>query len=83
MRRWKIKTVRLFIVMNQKSISQAVNGSMSEKKNRMESTTRCKHSSTVLGSYVAAHSTCLSLLLLQERKRGMKICLPLLLHIIE
>ena len=44
---------------------------------------RCKHSSTVLGSYVAAHSTCLSLLPLQERKRGMKICLSLLLHIIE
>ena len=44
---------------------------------------RCKHSSTVLGSYVAAHSTCLSLLLPQARKRGMRICLSLLLHIIE
>ncbi len=44
---------------------------------------RCKHSSTVLGSYVAAHSTCLSLLLPQARKRGMRICLYLLLHIIE
>ena len=30
---------------------------------------RCKHSSTVLGSYVAAHSTCLSLLLPQARDR--------------
>ena len=38
---------------------------------------RCKHSSTVLGSYVAAHSTCLSLLLPQARKRGMKVCLSL------
>ena len=27
---------------------------------------RCKHSSTVLGSYVAAHSTCLSFLLKRE-----------------
>ena len=27
---------------------------------------RCKHSSTVLGSYVTAHSTCLSLLLPQD-----------------
>ena len=44
---------------------------------------RCKHSSTVLGSYVAAHSTCLSLLLPPARKRGMRICLSLLLHIIE
>lgn len=44
---------------------------------------RCKHSSAVLGSYVAAHSTCLSLLLSQDRKRGMKVCLSLFLHIIE
>ena len=44
---------------------------------------RCKHSSTVLGSYVTAHSTCLSLLLPQDRKRGMKISLSLFLHIIE
>ena len=53
---------------------------MRRKNNQLP---RCKHSSTVLGSYVAAHSTCLSLLLPQERKRGMRICLSLLLHIIE
>ena len=44
---------------------------------------RCKHSSTVLGSYVAAHSTCLLFLLTQAQKRGMKVSLSLPLHIIE
>ena len=44
---------------------------------------RCKHSSTVLGSYVAAHSTCLWDLLSQIPKRGMRISLSLPLHIIK
>ena len=44
---------------------------------------RCKHSSTVLGSYVAAHSTCLSSLQPQGQKRGMKVSLFLPLHILE
>ena len=48
--------------------------SAAQKNNQLP---RCKHSSTVLGSYVAAHSTCLSLLLPQARKRGMKVCLSL------
>ena len=44
---------------------------------------RCKHSSTVSGSYVASHSTCLLHLLTQVQKRGMKVSLSLPLHIIE
>ena len=44
---------------------------------------RCKHSSTVLGSYVAAHSTCLLHLLSQAQKRGMLVSLSLPLHIVK
>lgn len=42
---------------------------------------RCKHSSTVLGSYVAAHSTCLFHLLTQAKKRGMIVSSSQLLPI--
>jgi len=44
---------------------------------------RCKHSSTVLGSYVAAHSTCLLHLLSQLQKRGMLVSLSRPLHIVK
>ncbi len=44
---------------------------------------RCKHSSTVLGSYVAAHSTCLLYLLSQLQKRGMLVSLSRPLHIVK
>ena len=54
-----------------------VNANLGDPSQLRNQLPRCKHSSTVLGSYVAAHSTCLSLLLPQARKRGMKVCLSL------
>ena len=63
--------------MEQKNIENGNNAEL--KQNNQQP--RCKHSSTVLGSYVAAHSTCLFHLLTQAKKRGMIVSSSQLLPI--